>query len=349
MISAEVLKAPYSGSNGDHAVTPIEVIRISEDKDRPKLPLVRINSSDRCMDVLTRRVIFAEGPIWRGFIRIALATALDSEKTFSLKDMDEIAVGEGFDSIGDFPGLTLLKGVRRKIEEDSNSPQLFVTLGGWRDFSYQFKAEVQIVDRKLEEVQTKMYRAKSKFPAPDSNILADEMAIVSRVKSGDKEARGELCERYRDKLYRHFYYRVGSAEAEDLTQQVLLKAIRVIDRYIPMGKPLSSWLLRIAHNLLVDYYRAKKETASIDDVIIPTGDSADPTLLAEKDFNNHQLYQAIKRLKRDQQFVILARDIDGVAYPDIAQHMKKSEGAVRVIRHRALISLRGMLEKELFS
>lgn len=340
MISAEVLKAPYSDSNGNHTRVSEEVILASGDRNQPELPLARINLSERYMDILTRRMVFAQGPIWRGFMHIALVSASDPQRTFSLKDMDDIAADTGLNRMGDFPGLTLLRGVRRKIEEDPKSPQLFVTLGGWRDFSYQLQAGVKIIDKNPADAKIQERPAKT--------IFVDDMAVVSSVQSGNREDFGILYERYHNKVFRQCYYRAGEniAEAEDLTEEVFIKAFGGIDRYRPQGKLFSAWLLAIANNQLIDRYRAKKDTASIEDVTLVAGDDTDPTLLAEKDLDNSQLYQVIKRLKPDWQRVIVARYMYEMEYEEIARMVQKSEGAVRVIMHRALLSLRASLKEE---
>lgn len=180
--------------------------------------------------------------------------------------------------------------------------------------------------------------------------LAQEAEIVILVEksiAGDAESFGQLYDLYIDRIYRHLYYRVGNADvAEDLAAQVFLNAWRAVGRYRLTGRPFIVWLLSIAHNLLVDYYRAKRESTSIDDVIIPSSDADDPVSLAEKSFASAVMRQAIRKLKRDQQVVVVMRYIDGMEYPEIAAVLSKSEGAVRVILHRALVALRGIMGKD---
>ena len=174
-----------------------------------------------------------------------------------------------------------------------------------------------------------------------------EVFLVEQATAGDAESFGQLYDKYIDKVYRHLYYRIGNAaEAEDLTAQVFLKAWNAMGRYRQMGRPFGGWLLSIGHNLLIDYYRSRKENAALDDVIIPAGDSADPVLLAEKSFATASLRQAIKKLKKDQQAVVVMRYIDGLEYGEIARVLDKSEGAVRVILHRSLLALRGVMGKD---
>lgn len=170
---------------------------------------------------------------------------------------------------------------------------------------------------------------------------------VEQAVAGDAESFGRLYDLYVDRIYRHLYYRVGNAtQAEDLAAQVFEKAYKAIGRYRTMGRPFFVWLLSIAHNLLVDHYRAQRDSSSIDDVIIPADDSADPVTLAERSFASATLRQAIKKLKRDQQIVVVMRYIDGLDYADIAAAVNKTEGAVRVVLHRSLIALRKIISAE---
>jgi len=175
----------------------------------------------------------------------------------------------------------------------------------------------------------------------------EEDLLVERAVAGDADSFGRLYDLFYDRVYRHLYYRVGNAaEAEDLAAQVFVKALRAIGRYRAMGRPFFVWLLSIAHNLLVDHYRSRRESSSIDDIIIPADDSADPVALAERSFASASLRQAIMKLKKDQQAVVLMRYIDGLEYAEIASSLHKSEGAVRVILHRSLIALRKVITAE---
>ncbi len=187
-------------------------------------------------------------------------------------------------------------------------------------------------------------------PTKERAVLAQdpqEVVLIERAITGDAESFGQLYDQYIDKVYRHLYYRVGNAtEAEDLAAQVFLKAWKAMSRFKPMGRPFGVWLLSIAHNLLVDHYRAQRDSTPIDDVIIPADDTADPVALAEKSFATVHLRQAISKLKREQQVVVVMRYIDGQDYADIAAFLNKSEGAVRVILHRALQALRRIMVAE---
>ena len=88
--------------------------------------------------------------------------------------------------------------------------------------------------------------------------MQDEQGLVRRAQQQDQEAFAQLYERHFDKIYRYIALKIGNRmEAEDITQQVFLKALRSISSYKWKDIPFSAWLYRIAHNQVVDYLRKK--------------------------------------------------------------------------------------------
>src|SRR5918911_602212 len=85
------------------------------------------------------------------------------------------------------------------------------------------------------------------------------------VASRDPAAFGELYDRFVERVYRYLYLRTGrQAEAEDLTEQVFLKAWEAIGRYRWQGRPFLAWLYRLAHNTHIDHVRTRKPTTSLN-------------------------------------------------------------------------------------
>jgi len=170
--------------------------------------------------------------------------------------------------------------------------------------------------------------------------------LVDKAIGGDGNAFGRLYDMHVDRVYRHIYYRVSNtADAEDLTQQVFIRAWQAIGRYKKTASPFLAWLIRISHNLVIDFYRSKKSDAHIDFDMVSTKPESDPEHMAEASFNRQEIRQAINKLKGDQQQVILMRFIEDFSYSEIAAALGKSEGAVRVILHRGLAKLKTILEK----
>ena len=176
---------------------------------------------------------------------------------------------------------------------------------------------------------------------------SDEAMLVQKAIGHDAEAFGRLYDMHVDRVYRHIYYRVGNeADAEDLTQQVFLKAWQAIDRYKKMASPFVAWLMTISHNLVVDFYRTKKDKAYLEAEVLANGSTSSPERATEASFEQQCLRRAILQLGGDEQRVVMLRFMEGFEFAEIASLLKKKEGNVRVILHRALVKLRNILERE---
>jgi RNA polymerase sigma-70 factor (ECF subfamily) len=176
---------------------------------------------------------------------------------------------------------------------------------------------------------------------------SDEAMLVQKAIGHDAEAFGRLYDMHVDRVYRNIYYRVGNeADAEDLTQQVFFKAWQAIDRYKKMASPFIAWLMTISHNLVVDFYRTRKDKAYLEAEVLADDSTPNPERAAEASFEQQRLRRAILQLGGDEQQVVILRFIEGFEFSEIASLLKKKEGNIRVILHRALVKLRNILEKE---
>ncbi len=175
--------------------------------------------------------------------------------------------------------------------------------------------------------------------------MQDEESLVQRAQEKDSQAFAQLYEAYFDKIYRYVAMRVrNEMEAEDLTQQVFMKLLQSIGSYRNKGVPFSSWLYRIAHNLVVDFMRQqnKKATVDIEGLQLPdTGD--DPQHMIEKHIDIEQLKLATKKLTESQQEVLALRFTSEMSISECAQIMGKSEGAIKALQHSAVQALRRAL------
>lgn len=177
-------------------------------------------------------------------------------------------------------------------------------------------------------------------------MLDGEQDIVARAVRGESSAFGLLYDHYQPKIYRFVFVKTSRREeAEDLTHQVFLQAWQHIDGYEEQGFPFSSWLYRIARNAVIDYYRTKKEAVSLEEV--------DPEFFAhiEKGFTQAEInlelrrvVHALRELKAEHQDVIVMRFIEELSLKEVAHTLGKSEGAVKLIQHRALRELKSMLQ-----
>ena len=171
--------------------------------------------------------------------------------------------------------------------------------------------------------------------------MQDEESVVRRAKQRDPEALTQLYEENFDKIYRYVVLKIGErTEAEDITQQVFLSALKSISSFKYKGVPFSAWLYRIAHNQIVDYLRkrTKRATAPLDERMKDSNPA--PELVAERNMDIEQLAEATKKLTRAQQEVVSLRFTGELPVAQVARIMGKSEGAIKALQHSAIVSLR---------
>jgi RNA polymerase sigma-70 factor (ECF subfamily) len=168
-----------------------------------------------------------------------------------------------------------------------------------------------------------------------------DAALVLAAKAGDASAFGELYERYRDAIYRFCLARTGTAhDAEDLTSDVFVKALRSIDSYQDRGLPFAAFLYRIARNAAIDRSRTLKQPLSVDGLLVEPASKQDVEREASLAVDRSILLAALSKLKPEHRDVITLRFIEGYAALEVAQMLGKTEGAIRTLQHRALERLR---------
>ncbi len=174
--------------------------------------------------------------------------------------------------------------------------------------------------------------------------VQDEESLVQRAKQGDETAFAQLYEEYFDKIYRYVTIRMGDKmEAEDITQQVFLNAIKAISSFKWKGVPFSAWLFRIAHNQVVDYLRKSKKRvlAPLQESLVAS--NSDPQEIFERKLDIERLTLATKKLTPAQQEVISLRFAAEMSVAQAAKVMGRSEGAVKALQHSAVVALRKAL------
>ncbi len=180
----------------------------------------------------------------------------------------------------------------------------------------------------------------NKPPEKDIDIL------VKRAADGDAAAFGELYDIHVDQIYRHIYYRVGNTnDAEDLTQQVFIRAWHAMKRYRKKSTPFVGWLFTISRNLVIDFYRSRKDKVSLDDDYQIA--SREPALeqRAEIEMEHEEVLKNIARLPEEHRQVVVMRFIEDYSFGEIASVLNKTEGAIRVTLHRALKKMRDFMEE----
>ncbi len=176
------------------------------------------------------------------------------------------------------------------------------------------------------------------------NVAHADAELISRAQAGENEAFGELYERYVALIYRYVLARVDAeSDAEDITEVVFLRTFKALHRYIERGRPFSAFLYQVARNALVDHYRQQRKTESIEaaEKLPSLAPDPDESLIAKE--RAVVLRRALAELPADYQEVIRLRIMLALPTTIVGEWLGRSEGAVRVLLHRALKTLRRQL------
>lgn len=175
--------------------------------------------------------------------------------------------------------------------------------------------------------------------------MLHEENLVREAVRGDQQAFARLYEEHFDRIYRYVYLKIGDRdEAEDMTQQVFLHALRSITSFKWQGTPFTAWLYRIAHNQIVDHLRKKTRrpaTMELDETVPGSGNNPEHT--AELSLSIEQVSQATRHLTKSQREVLSLRFAGGLSIEEAAKAMGKKPGAIKALQHAAIVSLRRVL------
>lgn len=178
--------------------------------------------------------------------------------------------------------------------------------------------------------------------------LPPEDELLNQAIQGDADAFSKLYQEYVGRIYNYVYYRTGNAcDAEDLTAKVFQRALAHINTYEDKGIPFSAWLYRIAHNLVANWHRdnSRKKEESIEDHLgLHLPDEYPENALVQNQ-ETELLLKAIHKLPADRQQLVILKFVDRLSNAEIGEIMDKSEGAVKSLYHRTLISLRVKIKK----
>lgn len=169
-----------------------------------------------------------------------------------------------------------------------------------------------------------------------------EDKLIKKAKKGDKDSFGQLYDKHLPAIYRFVFLKVGhKTEAEDITQQVFLNALENIKTFTPQADAkFSSWLYKIAKNLVIDHYRTAKGDIDVKLVSDKLQSNEDLESALDKDLRFEIVKNALQHLTDDEQNVILMKFVNELSGDEIAAALQKSHGAIRVVQHRALKKLK---------
>jgi RNA polymerase sigma-70 factor, ECF subfamily len=160
----------------------------------------------------------------------------------------------------------------------------------------------------------------------------------------------ELYRAHLRDVYSYSYYRIGNHhDAEDLTEQTFLQAYRHFERAQreANGRPLRPWLIRIAHNLAANYYRdrSRRPVTQLEDAAVLTSPRGTMEMVEERE-EVKEVLEGVSKLPDDRREALIMRFALGMDNREIARAMDRSEGATKVLIHRAIKQLEQGLEDE---
>ncbi len=172
------------------------------------------------------------------------------------------------------------------------------------------------------------------------NMVLDDKKMVLNCQAGHLEDFGLLYEKYIKKIYDFIYYKTTHKEtAEDLTSQTFFKALEKINTFNAGQGAFAAWLYQIARHNIIDYYRAKKNDANIEDVWDLAGDED-----LDRDLDNKEKLKQIKKyivkLNAGQREIIIMRVWQEMSYREISEITGKSEDVCRMSFSRAIKKLK---------
>lgn len=175
--------------------------------------------------------------------------------------------------------------------------------------------------------------------------LFDEDKLVEQAKT-DPDAFGKLYELYVEKIYSYIYYRIGNHhDAEDLTAKVFHRALNHIGSYNNKGVPFAAWLYRIAHNLVANWHRdhSRRQVVALEQITLTDNGHDMPQRVAERNNEREILLEAIQKLPAERQKLLTLKFIEKMSNAEIGRIMGRSEGAIKSLYHRTLVSLKDLM------
>ena len=172
-------------------------------------------------------------------------------------------------------------------------------------------------------------------------------ALLQRARQWDEKALAQVYDTYAPVIHRYVYRRTGHTDtAEEITAETFHRFLVALKQGGGPTEYLSAWLYRVAHNLIVDFYRRQpvQEPATLENVILADVDRGVEHL--ERQMRVEQARAALRQLTPLQQQIITLRFLEELSNVEVARVVERTEGAVKALQHRALNSLRRLLEEE---
>jgi RNA polymerase sigma-70 factor (ECF subfamily) len=173
--------------------------------------------------------------------------------------------------------------------------------------------------------------------------------LLKKSQNGDTHSFGLLYDHFKEKIYKFIFFRVGHKElAEDILSDTFVKAWGKI-KDVNTPQALTGWIYQVARNNVIDYYRLRSSNTTviaIEEFEETLPDSADPVDEVNLSVESKIVLEMMDELPDDQRLVLQYKFFEDLTNLEIAAVMNKTEGAIRVIQHRAIEKLKTLLKNK---
>ncbi len=174
----------------------------------------------------------------------------------------------------------------------------------------------------------------------------NEERVIRAAQAGNREAFASLYEAHVDRVYRYLLRRMGQpADAEDVTAEVFIRAMKALESFEIRGAPFVAWLLRIAHNTAVNHMKKhsrRQEVPLLDNL----SNTNDPAEMALDRVAAEEVSKALRGLTALQRQVITLRYMAQLSIAETAAKMERTEGAVKFLQHSAVRALQRTMSRQ---
>ncbi|MCC1492181.1 RNA polymerase sigma factor [Cognatishimia sp. F0-27] len=179
----------------------------------------------------------------------------------------------------------------------------------------------------------------------DAMAQTEEDRLIAAYAAGDPVAARALTARLAPRIYAHAMRMLGgdSAEAEDVTQDAMLRLWHAAESWEPGAAKASTWLFRVTSNLCIDRLRKRRGGPALDDVPEPVSDAPSAVAALQSRARTDALQDALMRLPDRQRQAVILRHIEGLSNPEIAQIMDIGPRAVESLTARGKRALEALL------
>lgn len=183
-------------------------------------------------------------------------------------------------------------------------------------------------------------------------MLPGDQKLVERCLEGDDAAWERIVTMYAKRIYNLSYRYTGRREdAEDLTQEIMIRVYQNLNTFRSDAGSFQNWILRVGRNLIIDHYRQTRRyqpaagSEEMDGMHLEDDKAPNPQQMVEMDEAARFLWNGLNSLSPELKEALVLRDLEGLAYREIADMLGIPEGTVKSRINRGRVELARILSK----